>query len=147
VRLDQLIGAYWQHYQLARLSAGAPHADPDVYAWASEFVDHVVGGSGPRARLEVDPVELMLRLATHAPDDDALTYLALGPIETYLARGRADLRAIEAAARQNERFRTALGRTRLDERRAPADARRFRRFGHRRERVAASRRRPASEGR
>jgi hypothetical protein len=127
MELDQLIGAYWQHYQLNRSTGNRERICSAAYAWANDLVDGIVAGTETAIRLEVGPVELMLRLAAHAPDDEALTYLGAGPIQSYLSCGTTDLQAVDAAACQSQRFRTALGPAWFDDH-APADASRRRWF-------------------
>jgi hypothetical protein len=119
--LDQLIGAYWQHYQLRRSTGHRERICGAAYAWANDLVDGLAAGTETGVRLEVGRVELMLRLAAHAPDDEALAYLGAGPVQSYLSCRSTDLRAVEAAARQSQSFRVALGPAWLDDH-LPTDA-------------------------
>jgi hypothetical protein len=124
VELGQLIGAYWQHYQLRRSTGHRERICGTAYGWANDLVDGIAAGTETGIRLEVGPVELMLRLAAHAPDDEALAYLGAGPVQSYLSCGSTDLQAVDAAARQSERFRAALGPAWFDDHVAPDASRR-----------------------
>jgi hypothetical protein len=127
MELDQLIGAYWQHYQLTGSTGHRERICGAAYGWANDLAEGVAAGSETGVRLEIGPVELMLRLAAHAPDEEALAYLGAGPVQSYLSRGSADLQAVDAAARQSARFRAALGPAWFDDH-PPEDASRRRWF-------------------
>ena len=127
--MDQLIGAYWQHYQLAHARGRGDRIYGTAYAWAGELVDDVAARADTGVRVGVGPVELMLKLAAHAPDEKALAYLGAGPVERYLSCGSPDLDAVDAAAIQSERFRLALRCAWFDDRLPARDSQRLRRFG------------------
>ena len=84
--LDELIGAYWQQYQLASSSDRTERVRADDYFWAWAFVNDVACGEIQDVDLEVEPIELMIALADQAPDHQALSYLGAGPVENYLRR-------------------------------------------------------------
>jgi hypothetical protein len=56
-----------------------------------------------------------------------LAYLGAGPLQSYLSCGSADVQAVEAAARQSQSFRVALGPAWFDDH-LPVDASRRRWF-------------------
>jgi hypothetical protein len=74
-------------------------------------------------------LNFIVRLLELAPEsDDAMAYAGAGPVESYVAVWR-DVDRIEALARTNPRFRTALRCAWYDRSLSPEDATRLRRLG------------------
>ncbi len=75
----------------------------------------------------VERLDLLVRLARAAPDEEVLGYLGAGAFEDYLVAD-PDVAGVEALARRDERFRIALNAAWYDSRLSPEDAARLRRF-------------------
>lgn len=101
--IDQIVKAYWEHYDAARSANRGKRLEADRTFWAWEAVDHEV--SVPSERI----FELLLALARAAKDDEALAYLGAGPIEDLITRhGSQLLDGIDQWARRDPAFRKAL---------------------------------------
>lgn len=119
-----LVAAYWEHHRRLSSEVREDRLAADELTWASEFVRDSVRSEG------VGVLELLCDLAAGAPDLQALAFLGAGPVEDLLADGdRTVVDAVDAAARRDPRFRTAVRCAWFDDRLDPDDARRLRRFG------------------
>jgi hypothetical protein len=120
----EVIEAYWRHYRQSTSDVRADRLDADESFWAWEAVYQSVDDP------DDDVMALLSALADAAPDVDALAYLGAGPIENLLYRHAARFGdEVEAAARRDEKFRTALRCAWFDNRVDPQLAARLRRFG------------------
>jgi len=119
-----IVDAYWRRHQLSTSLDRTAREDTIADDWAVDMVDRLV------AEGDQTVVELLCSLADSAPDDYALARLGAGPIENLLD-SHASLfgDAIDAAARTNLNFRTALRCALFDNHIAPEIATRLRRFG------------------
>jgi hypothetical protein len=100
---DELVPAYWRHYELFNSDDRAGPLAADGLFWAWEQVDQAAKDGRPGI------VNLLVALSKAAPDDAARAYLGAGPVEDLVRRHRATLSAeIETASRKNPGFATAL---------------------------------------
>lgn len=117
-----VVEAYWRHHCDSTSQVSADRLRADETRWAWEAVEQHVADAND------DVVDLLCALADAASDDKA--YLGAGPIEELLGAHSSRFGdVIEAAARRDVRFRTAL-RCALFEGKVDAErAGRLRRFG------------------
>jgi hypothetical protein len=100
----ELVAAYWRHHQLVFSADPNDQAGADDWLWAWEEVD--------QAALDASPgvVELLVALAKAAPNDQALGYLGVGPLQDLVRRhGAKFVHAIDEAAHASQSFQFALG--------------------------------------
>jgi hypothetical protein len=118
-----LIATYWEHYRLSTSDVREDRLRSAELAWACDDVE---------ATVETDRVaalELLGDLATAAPDERALSYLGAGPVEQALRGADAEaVSAVDALARRNQHFRTALRSAWFDDQLDPGDRARLRRL-------------------
>jgi len=125
---DQIVKAYWQHYRWA-FSADADRQKAEQSVWAWEAVRQLIVGDAAEPINDSERLALLIALADAATDAAALGYLGAGPIEELLGRDEPPIDLVDTAARQNEKFRTALRCAWFDEHLPAAQAQRLRRFG------------------
>src|SRR5271167_3761001 len=125
---DQIVEAYWQNYRWA-FGADADRQKADEFVWAWEAVRQLIVGNAAAPIEDNERLALLVALADAAHDVGALAYLGAGPIEELLRRDEPAIDLIDAAARSNEKFRTALRCAWFDEHLLAAEAQRLRRFG------------------
>ena len=78
-------------------------SEPPVFGWATELLFDRVRDAPEAAR------ELVLDLIENAPDDQALGWVAAGPLEDLLCKwGPTFIDRVEALARSNNRFKKCL---------------------------------------
>jgi hypothetical protein len=78
-------------------------AEPPVYGWATKLLDDRIDNVPEVAW------ELVLDLIDKAPGDEALGWVAAGPLEDLLGGWGPDfIERVEALARSNDRFRRCL---------------------------------------
>ena len=84
----------------------AEHApDSPIYGWATELLVHVTEDEPEVAW------DLVLGLVERAPEDEALGWVAAGPLEDLLCHHGPELiDRVEALARSDPRFRRCLAR-------------------------------------
>ena len=105
---DELVYAYWRHYQLSNSDDRSDRLAADELFWARERVDQAAKEGGPEI------VGLLVALSDAAPDDAApddaaRAYLCAGPIEDLVRLHRATLGTeIDAASRRSQSFATTL---------------------------------------
>jgi hypothetical protein len=121
---QELVTAFWQHYELDGSASRSLRKESDQWFWAWEEVTSIAKS------VPVDAVELFVALADAAPDDQARCYLGTGPLEDLvLHHGPHFVDQIDEAARQHEHFRTALRCVWYGSRMDQGVAERLRRFG------------------
>jgi hypothetical protein len=82
-------------------------AKPPVYGWASELLDDKIRHAPEDAWL------LIVELIDKAPGNEALVWVAAGPLEDLLCdQGHAFIERVEQFAQSNDRFRKCLGSVR-----------------------------------
>jgi hypothetical protein len=124
-RMTDLVAAYWRQYELSTSENREDRQVAEQFFWAWEEVE---------ARMDdlsgTEAVELLVLLAEAAPTDAALGYLGAGPVENLLVSRTANVvDEVDAAARRNEKFRTALAAAWYDDHLPVEIAARLRRFG------------------
>jgi len=119
-----LVNAYWRYQALYENPDPTVRRDAARLFWAWERVnDAVLDG-------DAGIIELIVALADAAPNDRAACYLGCGPLEDLIRLHGADFAdAIDAAARRNPRFQTALRCVWYDSEEDPELVARFQRFG------------------
>lgn len=125
---NQIVDGYWQHYRWA-FSADADRQKAEPSAWAWDAVRQLIVGDAAEPIEDSERLALLIALADAAPDVAALGYLGAGPIEELLGRDEPPIDLIDAAARRNEKFRTALRCAWFDEQLPAEQVQRLRRFG------------------
>ncbi len=121
---EALVDAYWRHHCDATSQTRTDRVHSDETRWAWEEVERSVD------RGDADVVDLLCALAAAAPDDGALASLGAGPVEGLLATHAARFgEVVDAAARTDDRFRTALRCAWYDDKVDAELATRLRRFG------------------
>ena len=105
--VDALVAALWDHQRESRDPPGAlrlAHRDlADAPSRANHRLQQMVADREP------ETLDVLVRLAEAAPDDDALAWLGAGPVETWMERAtEQDLAAAARRARAEPRFRTAV---------------------------------------
>lgn len=78
-------------------------SDQPIYGWATELMVHLTEDEPGVAW------DLIVDLVERAPDDDALGWVAAGPLEGLLCKHGPDfIDPVEVLARDDERFRKCL---------------------------------------
>jgi hypothetical protein len=105
---EELVEAFWRHYQLLTSADRSERLRADEFAWAGDYVDEAV-----RDPVK-DVVPILLALSEAATGDSELAYLGAGPIEDLLKFGNdARVAELAVAVRQNPtlaRARTNVSR-------------------------------------
>lgn len=92
----ELVSAYFEHWR----------TNDDALAWAYDRVSNEI------RKKPIEGWELVLALIAAAPNDEALDYVAAGPLEDWLCRhGGPRVAQVSDQAHRDLRFRRALGAT------------------------------------
>ena len=104
---SELITAYLRHYRT--------NADSDFWAW-EEVKERVLWGTDAHAAWH------LVQSLVSAADETSLGYVAAGPLEDLVtAHGVVLINELEAAARQDPKFRECLGHIWLSEGELPPE--------------------------
>ena len=129
--LDELIDAYWRHYELANSRQRRERLDAEGSFWAWDLVEEFISGRA-KQDLGIDRLDLVVRLTEQAPNSaEALAHIGAGPLDNYLVHSRLapDITRVNGDAERNQRFRIALRCVWFDKHLDPEDAELLRRFG------------------
>jgi hypothetical protein len=119
----ELVTTYWRHYELAEGGRDDRLAANEVF-WAFEEVQSVVAKGDP-----VEALDLIIALLDAAPSIEGVCYVGAGPLENLITiHPDETVDAIDAQARRDDRFRTALNCVYLSDRVPPAVIERLARF-------------------
>jgi hypothetical protein len=118
-----LVATYWRHYELAQGDRDDRLAANESF-WAFEEVQALVSKGDP-----TEALDLIIALVDAAPSIKGACYVGAGPLEDLInIHPEETVDAVDAQARRDDRFRSALNSVYCSERVPPVVIERLARF-------------------